>query len=413
MKIKPKIRIPLQLIIILLLSSAICLSCTQPYKTIEGDSSGLLCIDASLVKNRETQRIVISRSISNTDDPIPYVKGCTVYVEDESGDTRYFTETSKGVYTADIEDEYLVINQQYRLFVETASGEIYQSDYETLLDCPAVDSVYTIEEEAYSYSQEKYLTGLRFYVDLKVVEGFTPYYKWLLEEDWKYEVPYAYYAIWTGDTIISFRKAQTELKTCYMHDTLAGLYSASTENVISIKKKNPLAFIPLNSKKFRLKYSMRISQLSLTTNAYAYWQRKKEDMEESSGIYVTQPSQLISNIKNTSNEEETVLGYFWAGTQTQKRIFFNESLNYLDFYSDCSVDSVDSISKAVSYVDTFKINNFVVYDIAWKPVLYEKYHGDYHIMPACYLLYDTCIASQSCINCLKHGGDTTVPEFWR
>lgn len=331
---------PFQLIVLLICLCLVCISCKKEYQNIAGNTSGLFCVDASLVKNRETQKIIITRSVSSTNDDIPYVKGCQVYVEDENGNKRYFTETSsQGIYTADIEDDYLVINRQYRLTIETTGGETYQSDYEKLYDCPPVDSIYFEYSTKYSYSLEKIVDGIQFYVDVKAGGDYSEYYRWLFNETWEYRIPYYYKGYWDSDTLLI--SDVKDLRTCYMNMDYIFLCSSSLADLTSTyKNKIALNFVNTNSVKLRYRYSMLLKQLSLTPEAYAYWNQKKIELQESDGMYTTQPAQNTTNIKNIDNGDETILGYFWVGKKTEKRILINIPLNNKDNYT-CVLDTIE------------------------------------------------------------------------
>ena len=404
----------------LILAAGISYTCINEYLSVEGSASGILCIDGSLVKNREVQQVIITRSIGKVDDNIPYVKGCDVYVEDEMGNTRNFTEVSQGIYEATIGDDFLVINRQYRLNVKTTGGEIYISDYELLLDCPEVDSIYFLYEDNYSYQRNMNITGLQFYLDLKVKEGYTKYYRWTLREDWEYKIPYGYYGYWDGETL--FRNI-ADLSTCYDNSNISYLFSASTENLANttIKKKIPLSFINPNSAKLRYRYSLLVKQYSLTPEAYAYWQQKKVDIQEAGELYTAQPGQDMSNITNITDNKDVVLGYFWVATEKEKPFFINYPLNYLD-HLDCNVQIIDSVG--IYLIDIIYDEVDKSYTLVYDTTLYyrNEYDSTMVPLPRSHIGYDLernivwpiyYNLPGFCLDCRKHGGDTAMPYYWK
>ena len=321
-------------IVILIITTIICTTCIDNFKTISGSAEGLFCVDASLVKNHKIQRVVLSRSVGNTEDTIPFEGNCSVYVEDELGNTRNFTEVSQGVYEAAIDDEYLVINRQYRLHIETEDGEIYQSDFDKLYDCPPVDSFYYMYEYKYSNQQKENVFGFQFYVDVQVKEGYASFYRWMFEEDWEWRIPYVYYGIWNGNEL---QKDVKDFSRCFKHIETSSLSCTSTENLenTTIKKRVPIFFLRYYSQKLRYRYALLTKQVSLSSNAYAYWQQKKVEIQESGGMYTTQPSQNITNITNINNEDELVLGYFWVGKETEKRYLINRPVHWNEPFISC------------------------------------------------------------------------------
>ena len=441
----------------------ICMTkCINDFKTIVGHDDGLFCVDASLVKNREIQRVVLSRSIASTEETIPFEVNCKVYVEDELGNTRDFTEVSDGVYEAAIEDEYLVINRQYRLHIETEAGEIYQSNFDKLYDCPPVDSFYYQFDTKYSNQQKKNVEGFQFYIDVQIREGYSSFYRWMFEEDWEWRNPYVYYGIWDGNELIEDIQ---DYSRCFKHAETSSLSCTSTENLANtnIKKKVPIYFIYYYSEKLRYRYALLAKQMSLSPNAYTYWQQKKVEIQEADGMYTTQPGQNITNIVNINNEDELVLGYFWVGKETVKRFMFNRPVHHNESELSCEPEIPTICSEYVEQTHTEYYDTSGILHDSIPP----NFNGDslfayfeietiYHLLncESCELMddvYDYCTECPSCENmpygyvgyyeeslkwdldnydtvepypqyystasycfdCRGPDSDTAVPEFWR
>ena len=381
------------LVIFIAIISLVLVKCIDPYSIGESESSNLLTIDASLIKNCDTQRVVISRSLGLGEKTPDFVNGFTVYVEDEAGNKEYYTPVSDGVYEAVIDDAFLVIGNSYRLIAENSAGEVYQSDYEIITECPPVDSIYTGVEEYYSYTTGDINKALQFYIDIEAKDYDTKYYRWTIKEDWEYKVPYYYTGYWSQDTLFISKDANIDsLRTCYNHGTVQGLYSSSTDNLtLNQKKKIPLNYLFQGNVKVSSRYSILVSQYSLTDKAYSYWQQKKVEIQESDGLFSTQPSQPQSNIHNTSDSKEIVLGYFWAGSKTEKRVFYNTGFGKAE-YGTCEKDTIESFVPE-NPGDEFWYYFYVVVDAN----------------------YDTTYitSDDKCFDCRMHGGTLTPPEFWK
>lgn len=376
-------------VILIVILSLILVKCKKEYLISDTESANLLVIDGSLVKNCDTQKVVISRSIGIGESTAVWEDNFTVYVEDESGNRQDFFFDTLGTYYAYIDDSYMNIGSKYRLIAEGPTGDVYQSEYETIYSCPDIDSIYTAVESQYSYSLGGNATALQFYIDLSAKDSDPRYYRWTMEEDYEFKVPYPINGTWYGDTIDLHLNDVDTIQVCYGHGNVSGLYSANTKNLtVNQKKKIPLNALYAGSRKVSIRYSILVSQYSLTSDAYAYWQQKQVETQESDGLFAAQPSQPSSNIFNVDNSSEIVLGYFWAGSRTTKRAFYNHSLADAN-YSECVADTVD-----------------ITADIFYEDLIYLHYLISN---------FDTAIitSGEKCFDCTKNGGVLEVPEFWK
>ena len=378
-------------------------SCVDEYNPIVSSDTNFLSIDASLIKGVDTQKVVITKSVNINENEAypPYVGGCIVNVEDEFGNIQSFTEVKTILkreeadditiieYKAVIGDDFLVLNRKYRINVQTSDGKVYQSDWETIFDCPPVDSIYTRKEEMYSYDAGLNLNALQFYIDLKASANDTKFYRWSIDETWEYIVPYSIGGFWDYDTLIFYDGLVTDsLKTCYNSGKVSGYFSSNTLNLTENEKKMiPLNYLFEGSPKVSSRYSILVSQYSLSEKAYSFWQQKQVELQESGGLYTSQPGQIISNFRNVNDASETVVGYFWASTRKQKRAFYNKSFGTGDVFT-CPKD-------------TFHID--------------QEYPNDliYYYMNATFgdTVYIT--SYEGCFDCTNRGGHTTPPEFWQ
>lgn len=370
--------------------------CKKEYQTITGSSSGYFIVNANLVKNQDTQKVELRRAIGNSYKKYPYVSNCYVYIEDELGNTFPFTEskteTDSGTYLASINDADLVIDRKYRLHIETPEGKTYQSDYETINKCPPIDTVYCESENVYSTDNSTYSPSAQFYIDLIADKDYTKYYRWTMEEDWSYKTPYPWNGYYNGDSVYFYHSYNNNynMNVCYDHGNVNGLYCASTENLtINEKKKIPLHSVSEETLKLSLRYSLYISQYSLTEEAYFFWERQQEIMGQSGSLYTTQPSLNLSNMHNIDDADENVLGFFWATEKIRKRFFFTlipDNYNYFEFceLEPFNFDSLEMYEELPVYF-TYMIWK----DHPWQTADYE------------------------CFDCREHGdGDTAKPDFW-
>jgi hypothetical protein len=378
--------------------------CIGPFEPNIKGENGLLVVDGSLIKGQETQVIMISKTTPIAQPEYLPVENCNVKVMDSSGNELVFSEELPGKYVANIDDVWLNYDSQYRLIFTTSSGEVYESNYQELLETDPVDTLYGIRENRYSsVTGTESVNGIQFYVDLDAPENASRFYRWVLEETWENFLEEDIWGVYDGQTIKRFFPSDS-LQHCWKSKDITGLYSASTVNLSRNRiKKVPLHFVESNSQKLSYKYCATIRQYALSADAYDYWYEKERELNESGNIYAIQPSQPRSNIHNTNNPDEPVMGFFWVSSCAVKHVFI-KSLNPSPMIVTCNAIGAYCESEDFNDVTNVLYSTLKSFsDKLTEPPLYinSKYHSQYHI----YL-------TRQCLDCRVLGGDARKPDFW-
>jgi hypothetical protein len=265
--------------------------CIDPFEPDINEEKNLITIDGCLIKGQEKQTITITSSSSLMEAEFIPVENCIVKIIDGSGNEFMFYEESAGIYIAEIDDKYLQYNRNFQLVFSTPEGNTYESAHETLLESAPVDSFYYVKENQYSSSSEELEERVQFYVDLKAPEEGSRYYRWELVETFEYHSPYLIFGYYDGQNRYYYKIPSDSLHTCYTSQKVSGLYSSNTVNLIkNEKKKIPLNYVNRSSIRLSVKYSLLIRQYALNEGAYDYWHLTKVEMQESGGLYTTQPA---------------------------------------------------------------------------------------------------------------------------
>jgi len=390
------------------------LSCISPFEPDYQGKTNLLVVDGSLIKGLDKQVINISRSASILLPEYEYAKyqpeeNCQVKIMDDSGNEFIFTEESKGKYVANIDDALLKYDTNYKLMFSTSSGETYESGYQRLLKTPPVDSIYCIKEFRYSpeYNREN-IEGLQFYVDLAAPGDVSKYYKWQIEKTWEIHASHKINGIWDGSNIILFDSPSDSLYYCWDTKTATGIYTASTVNLSqNVIKKIPLHYELSTSKALIFKYCATVRQFALNKEAYDYWHTKEIEMTESGDIYTNQPYQVKSNIYNTINPEENVLGFFWVSSCTFKRLFVEKPFNN-------GIEDNNQCSRATTCTSIFNENNL---DFLYA---FVKNARQFPKPPPVFFYIEIVefsgicfnFSKDECVDCRVRGGTIQRPDFW-
>ncbi|MFC2116641.1 DUF4249 domain-containing protein [Bacteroidota bacterium] len=307
----------LSIVIILLCT----VSCIEPFHPEIKERQDKLVINGGLTDQPGMQFVEVSRSTPYNEPGFIPVRGCVVRIEDENEQGVNYSESSPGVYSVSLNETFLGINKAYKLFVYTPDGEEYQSEYDSLLACPPVDSLYYEIERQVTYNPNgfAYLGGLQFYVNVKGRAGNSRNFLWKLEETYEYHATYPLYS---------------NLKICYKTHPITEIYTASCRYIDGTDLiRYPLNYV--SGGKIRIKYGLMVRQYSLSDDAFLYWERMKTLINETGGLYEKQPASFEGNICNVNDEEEQILGFFYASQERKKWILLRKPLGPLLPATNC------------------------------------------------------------------------------
>jgi hypothetical protein len=317
------------------------------------------------------------------------LSGCLARIADDQGNEFEMQETEPGTYTVWMGKESLQPGRAFQVMINTPSGEILSSDYDTLAECPPIDTVYYMLEEHLTPDPSVVYRGIQFYLDLDGNGFNSHYYKWDLIETWEYHAAHhkefyydgAFHQIYPPDSSTMF---------CWTTKTVNNIFTLSTQNLSeNAYRQFPLHFVDGNSSKLGVLYSVMLQQYSLSEAAYNFWEQLKVNSYEQSGLYEKQPMDIKGNVRETSGSGREVLGIFYAASIRTKRIFVQnvEGLE-LDFTNFCSEESLGRFGWR-----EFGPNDYPVY---------------YFFPPGGGLL----ILSDECVECELMGGSLIKPDFW-
>lgn len=375
--------------ILLTLLVILCHACIEPYEAEVGEDHDLVCFESSLVKGADEQVLRISRASRLGKPEWKPEPGCLAIIEDDQNNVYTYTEDDPGVYRLQIPDQELRFDRRYRLHVITAEGVVYESTWESIQRGTQVDSLYYRIEDRFDDIHQEMMHGVRFYVDVKASDTLSRFYRWQLTETYEFTsvAPITYYL--TGDPLAPSASFDDEWKfyRCWMTRDINELFLTSTSHLsVNEKLQIPLYYVASNTERLKIKYSLLVRQYPLTSEAYNYWEKARFETKESGGLYSRQPGQPICNIANIDNEDELVLGYFWASEETERRIIVPRppSLEITDY--SCMLEEYDP-----RWHNAGPFPRYIWLDQARS----TSYTG-----------------SRECFNCVTKGGELKKPEYW-
>jgi hypothetical protein len=374
--------------LLLLLLFTVGYSCVSPYEADIENEPQLISIEASLIKGEPEQTVKVSITASLNSSTFIPVRGCDVSLIDEFDNAWHFRDLTGGIYRTSVPDEELIHGHNYKIRVITSDGNVYESDYEMLNSGIEVDSLYyDIEDKVDNISGEPY-TGIQFFLDVKAGEEESRYFRWRIDETYEYTsfAPISYFYLDDSHTPI-LPADPWAVYRCWQGGEISGLFQSSTMNLFQNEKKRiHLNYVSALTERLRIKYSLQVKQYTLSEDAYNYFEQNRLATEEADGLYTRQPRQPITNIVNVDDESERVLGYFWASTQTSKRIFVPR------------IEEMEVPAEECAY---------------WEYSDLEDGEGPFPI----YLFDDKnsgklYVSSRDCFDCTRRGGSNTRPDYW-
>lgn len=332
-----------------------------------------------------TTSIKLSRSYSLADSGVLKPELKAVLTIEANDNTVYnLTEGTNGVYTAATLP--LSPSKEYRLRIKTSNGKQYLSDFVNVQLTPAIDSV--------NWARQN--NQLKLFVNTHDDTNQNKFYKWDFTETWEINSYFfALYKVNNGKIVeVDLNNPVDNNYRCWKSMEAQNIIVGSTTQLQSAIISNmPLNTIPINSEKLSVRYSILVRQQSLTKPAFEYFQLMKKNTETLGSVFDPQPSELRGNIISISDPDEIVVGYFYASSLSDKRIFITRFEVSGSFSMECESRLIpnkpDSIAKYLSL-------GYLPYEADISPLQISGYH----------------VSIGACVDCRVRGGNTEKPSFW-
>jgi len=307
-------------IIFVIIISFTLFTCIDPYTPQLRKFESRLVVDALVTDEISSSYVRLSRTTLLPDENPVKVTGATVTLKDDLGNTVIFSERNPGDYHTDSLTFRGEVGRRYTLSIVTGDGVTYESSPCLMHPVPAIDSLYYGVDQVFSEQTGSFREGISFYIDTR---NETPgsYYRWSYEEFWKFSVPDPAIFRYIDDTTIF--PLSIIKQTCWSH-TSSDLIDI--ENTVSGHTGDfvmkPILFVASDeSDRLLIQYCLVVKQMSVSAEEYEFWNLMNEINEAGGDIFDKQPFQVFSNIRNTTDPDDQVIGYFQVSGVKQKQIY--------------------------------------------------------------------------------------------
>jgi len=366
-------------------------SCIEKYwPDLDGAYQDALVVDGTITDKPGPYTVKLSRSSSVESPKWLAYTGCNVSIICDDGNVENLTESEPGVYQTSPQGMKGEIGKKYKINIKTSSEQTYESTFEELKAPVELAAVYFEEETQPSEDLNHDLEGLRFYVDTKVAASNTNYLLWKMESTYKFQSSYLIRYIYDHRRLELFPQPDS-FYTCWKSDQIPELFTYETAQLSEpLIEHFPLHFVSTEDRELSIRYSLLVHQLTITEEAFSYWNSLREQNENQGGMYNKQPYQILGNVKNINNPDEAVMGYFLVAGVSSQRIFVNRpTLTY--YYWNCVLTKAD-----YERVGDLRRSS----SSEWPIYLTTDNNGR------------MAFPDQRCLDCREKDGKIEEPEFW-
>lgn len=394
MKLREIFKIALALLMIVVLNS-----CVEEIPIETGSFQSALVVEGTITTENKIQEIFLSRTSPLGEKDISYESDATVVVTDDLGNDYFFEEISEGKYLS-INPFGAVPGRTYALEITTEAGKNYASRPSNV---PVAGEIENLYAERVVFNGED---GVAILVDIEGQSNSTGYYRYNYEETYKIISPYSfpYDLVYQNGRFIEVRKTKEE-RICY--NTVESddiiLVNSATESGSSVNRKL-VRFIPAEDPILAQRYSIYVQQLSISQEAFAFYETLKEFSGSGSVFSQNQPGFINGNVFSVSDPEEKVVGYFTVAAADEERIFFNfedlfEEGETKGKFIDCFVSRPEVSNEAQAETLGEELNSGRVKYLGTTIVPGGPNSGPYRVVQA------------GCVDCTVLGTNIQ-PEFW-
>lgn len=315
----------------MLLCAALAVSCIYDFEAELGDGGKpVMVIEGDIIVGGYTEikcsfTRPVGSSASMQTRPI-----ATAYVQAESGE-KYespFFDDSHVIDTRDASPD-----KRYKLVVTSRNdGATYETDWLDVHKAPVIDELSSRQ----NVEQDRLDIGITAHS----AEGES-YFKWRYEETWEYHSLYYAYLKYikpnqefpTGQVVDFDFATETNFYYCWRNAKSTDVRLFSTDK-LSDDRFVDLEFhsVRRNDDRLSTLYHLNVFIEAISEQAYRYWEAVASYSNNPGDFFSPMPSEIVGNIRCTSDPDAKVVGYISASTVNSLDKYFDESKFYRPIY---------------------------------------------------------------------------------
>ncbi len=276
-------------------------ACLDPIEFPDVEAEDLVVIEGQFTPSKRVHTVRISRTSAFGKKVFRGVENAGVSIL--HGDLQeVFLEVSPGIYALEGHTVRGQPGEKYVLEVKMPNGKVFRSLEDAMPMVQQADSAYFhFEREVFvnPSGRDRFANVLNIYIDTHLKERDL-YLRWYVDELYSFpeetcgglDIPLTCYIPLEGNpqNISLYNNRELGL------DKITGLKVGSKNSFPAVEFKGPHYFT--------------VFQHVITQNAYAYWQKVVDVVNQSGTVFDKPPARITGNMYNVQNPDERVLGYF-------------------------------------------------------------------------------------------------------
>lgn len=319
-------------------------ACVDPLQISIPDEDRRIVVDGLItnepgpyhVKLFYTNKISTSRL-----QPFESVSGALVIIKNDLGQVFTLTEVSAGMYESDPDELTGEIGRSYHVVIQTPDEKVYESIPQLLTnpgEITDVDLIFT--PASLPGFSESILDALEISIDSKGVSGGNNLFRWRWKTIHKVrsypeletrstpggEIPNPEPC--SGHVRRGMGTEQVGECTCcfcwsYDYSEQARVSKNQFVNANTFLNES-IGLIPVTSMHFFDKYHLEVQQLSLSEEAYDFWDLVEKQQNGNADLFQPNAIKIRGNIYRVGDPNEEALGFFGVSGVASKSMYISE-----------------------------------------------------------------------------------------
>lgn len=282
-------------------------SCVKQVNITRRNAEPILVVEGSITTDPAPYTVRLSYSgpyENGLSVPDEYLeKEATVSLSDDEGKTTSLMHKGNGVYETTDSSFVGQPGRSYQLSVQLKDGRKYISNPEKMKNPVPISGV---TAAFFADNNFNYPTSMHVFISSKDPANEENYYKWNF---------YSWTLRQTHGIPCGFGCVMYEYCFQKFTEEQVRIFSDASSNGGDIRNREVgRSYIYTYGDAF-----VNIEQLSLTREAYQFWQRYDDQVARSGSILDPLPSPIKGNVYNEADPADYALGYFFASSITRRR----------------------------------------------------------------------------------------------
>ncbi|HNP19525.1 MAG TPA: DUF4249 domain-containing protein [Fulvivirga sp.] len=289
------------------------ISCVDPISIENNSEVQVLVVEGGITTEYGPHKIKLSNSAKYGDifaGVIQPVLSAKLLIRDEFGNVVQLVNAGKGYYETP-ETFKGEVGRTYTLVIIKSNGDEYMSYPETIHKVAKIDSIYYKYKElpiGAGANEAEIVSGVDIMVRVSDPGEEKNYYKWESSGTYRIKTNPELY------TPPRSRNPQPKdcCEICYINENNIMLSVASDILFNSNIHQQNVLFLEDDGARFSEKYVLILEQISLTKEAYNFYDLLKNQIGIDGDIFDPPAAKIRGNILSISNPNEEIVGYFTA-----------------------------------------------------------------------------------------------------